>query len=40
MKCVVTGQESMVTGQDGLAVARVLKPAENSAQTGLPVAVT
>ena len=40
VECVVTGQQPMVTGEDGLAVARVLAAAEHSAQTGLPVAVT
>jgi predicted dehydrogenase len=40
VECVVTGQQPMLTGEDGLAVARVLAAAEHSAQTGLPVAVT
>ncbi len=37
--CVVNDQAPMVTGEDGLAAARVLAAAEQSAQTGLPVAV-
>jgi predicted dehydrogenase len=37
--CVANDQPPMVTGEDGLAVARVLAAAEQSAQTGLPVEV-
>ena len=37
--CVVNDQPPLVTGEDGLAVARVLAAAEQSAQTGLPVTV-
>jgi scyllo-inositol 2-dehydrogenase (NAD+) len=37
--CVVNGQTPLVTGEDGLAAARVLAAAEQSAQTGLPVTV-
>ncbi len=37
--CVANDQTPMVTGEDGLAVARVLAAAEQSAQTGLPVEV-
>jgi len=37
--CVVNDKPPMVTGEDGLAVARVLAAAEESARTGLPVAV-
>lgn len=38
--CVVNDRPPLVTGEDGLAVARVLAAAEQSAQTGLPVAIT
>ena len=38
--CVANDRPPMVTGEDGLAVARVLAAAEQSAQTGLPVEVT
>jgi predicted dehydrogenase len=37
--CVVSDKQPLVTGEDGLAVARVLAAAEKSARTGLPVAV-
>ncbi len=37
--CVANDTPPMVTGEDGLAVARVLAAIERSAQTGLPVAV-
>ncbi len=38
--CVANDQPTRVTGEDGLAVARVLAAAEQSSRTGLPVAVT
>jgi predicted dehydrogenase len=38
--CVVNDQPLMVTGEDGLAAARVLAAAEQSAQTRLPVKVS
>jgi predicted dehydrogenase len=37
--CVVNDKPPLVTGEDGLAAARVLAAAEQSARTGLPVAV-
>ena len=37
--CVVNDRPPLVTGEDGLAVARVLEAVEESARTGLPVAV-
>jgi len=37
--CVVNNQPPLVTGEDGLAVARVLAAVEQSARTGLPVPV-
>jgi hypothetical protein len=35
----VNDKPPLATGEDGLAVARVLAAAEKSVQTGLPVAV-
>jgi predicted dehydrogenase len=40
VECVVHDRPPLVTGEDGLAVARVLAAAEKSAQTGSAVAVT
>jgi predicted dehydrogenase len=37
--CVVNDKPPMVSGEDGLAVARVLAALEQSARTGLPVPV-
>jgi predicted dehydrogenase len=37
--CVVNDKPPMVTGEDGLAVARVLAAMEQSARTGLPAPV-
>jgi predicted dehydrogenase len=37
--CVVNDKPPIVTGEDGLAVARVLAAVEQSARTGLPVPV-
>lgn len=38
--CITNDRTPIVTGEDGLAVARVLKAAEESALTGMPVAVS
>jgi predicted dehydrogenase len=37
--CVANDQPLLVTGEDGLAAARVLAAAEQSSRTGIPVAV-
>lgn len=37
--CVLNDQNPLVTGEDGLAAARVLAAVERSAQSGMPVAV-